>query len=102
MRTLCPMCERALDGDKWDSYIASDPIELQNQIENLNRTLQDLGSEKKSVLFYAENHDRMCPLCQDLVSGMEVEADRPEFESRISKKIAELQKKIIDPMQQQV
>ena len=46
---------------------------------------------RTSMIYYAENRKKMCPMCQFLTEGIETEDDRGKFEKKLNRKIEELQ-----------
>lgn len=91
MQNSCPLCRRISETEIWESEVPTDPIEITNQIENLDRALEDIRDGRTSMIYYAENREQMCPMCQFLTEGIETEEDRKEFEERLNRKIEELE-----------
>lgn len=91
MQNTCPLCGRTSETKIWESEVPTDPTEITNQIENLDRALEDIRDIRTSMIYYAENREAMCPMCQFLTEGIETENDRKEFEERLNRKIEELE-----------
>ncbi len=87
----CPLCGRKRTNNGWDTIIPEDIIEIQNQIENLDRALLDLLPQEGSLLVLIENRVEMCPICQALMDGIESEEDRKTLEERINQQVEELE-----------
>ncbi len=92
----CPLCGRKTEHGIWESYIPTDPTEITNQIDNLERVLDGLRNRDASIIYYTENKERLCPMCQDIINGIEDESDRRKFEVRINKQVEKLEEKIVE------
>lgn len=90
IENMCPLCGRIKLNDDWDSDIPDDPIELENQIRNLEKALKDLRVNSSSVLTYGEKRYKMCPMCEQMMEDMESEEDRPDLEISINNQIENL------------
>lgn len=92
----CPVCGRHSESVHWDKGVTDDPFELENQITNLDRMLEALSEEQRSVLSYIENREMMCPMCQDLTEGIDGEGSRGELVRRLDRLIQKLDGKVTD------
>lgn len=98
METMCPLCGRKRDDHGWEEKIPKDVVEIENQIENLDRVLGDLNAQQESLLALIDNRVEMCPMCQDLMEDITDEADRHDLEQRINKQVEELEEIIQDKL----
>lgn len=92
MELECYLCKRKGEND-WDSYVSEDPNELRFQMRNLEGILFQLIREDTTIDQYIENKRNMCPFCQDIMAGIESEADKDELENRLNERIEELQER---------
>ncbi|RJQ36909.1 hypothetical protein C4559_04205 [Candidatus Microgenomates bacterium] len=89
----CPLCGRFTEEEQenWLSRIPTDPAEIQNQILNLERKHVGLRENEESLLKLAENREKMCPMCKELMEGIEDESNKKELEDRINRQILDLE-----------
>lgn len=95
MEDICPLCERNSEMTDWETELPADPLEIQNEIANLDRTLEGLESQD-SLLILIENRHLMCVMCRQLLENIEDESDRQKLEERINKLIEKLQEHLED------
>lgn len=95
MENVCPLCGRKRDLS-WDSFTPDDPMEIENQIENLDRVLDGLKAEDESLLQLIEDRVEMCPMCQELMHGIDSESQRKELEVRINQQVEKLEEQVED------
>lgn len=88
---ICPLCKREKIGIIWTGKYPDDPIQVQNQIINLEKEHLALREEDASMLTLEENKVRLCPMCKELLDKIEGEKDRKKFMDRINQQILELE-----------
>ena len=92
----CPLCGRKGNHDGWNSRLPKNRIEIENQIANFDRALESFGPRNESILVFIENREMMCPLCHEIMNGIEDEKDRAKLEARINEQVEKLEEKMED------
>jgi len=90
---ICELCKRHKWGSFWESQIPHIPGAIKQQTDNLERILKSL-SDGKVFSFYIHNRRELCPLCYDLLDGIESDKDLKKFEKRLNFAASELRKNL--------
>ena len=96
MNDFCPLCGREKESRDWDSRIPDSAVELRKQCLTLEKMI--LSSEKKGIekeiKYLANRLDEMCPMCADIMDGVESEKDSTTFERRVNRQTEEIRVRI--------
>ena len=94
MRGRCPMCGMMMGGQPMQAQGAPNLNEIRNQIQNLQRQLDQLEMGQTSPQQVQQQMPQMCPMCQGVMSGMGATPNKEEMETGIQQQIQELNRRV--------
>lgn len=94
MQGRCPMCGMMMGGQPMPAQEAPNLDEIRNQIQNLQRQLDQLEKGQTSPQQVQQQMPQMCPMCQGMMGGMGATPNKEEVETRIEQQIQELNRRV--------
>lgn len=87
MENVCLMCERDGRYTDWYALLPREAAEIQNEIANLELTLEGLESQDETMQSLIENRHLLCGMCRQLMEDIEDQSNRRDLEERINRQI---------------
>lgn len=91
MYNICPLCKRKKSDDTWKGKYPTDPTEIQNQIINLEHEHVALREGQADMLVDEEEYDELCPMCKEIMKGINGTKDTQMMMDRINQQILALE-----------
>lgn len=90
----CPMCGMMMGNQPMQAPGMQNLSEIRGQIQHLQQRLDELEQGKVSPQGVQQEMQRMCPMCQGMMSGMGAAPSNEDVATRFEQQIQELNQRV--------